>query len=256
MKKKGLWFIVLIIAVVLVVLNVLSARRATEIEPAPTQPQAVASPAPIELTVSSSTKTVQHADYGISFDFPVTNSEIVNQEISTFVNQTVSNFEKEVLEFGPNLIPDRQYTMYGSFKTYQGAGYTTFVFLVSVDTGGAHPNHTFSTQTFNQYGERVGLPTVLTQLFGEAGTLERIASLAQERLTQELGDSSTPEWIADGTAPAIENFQDFYIDTDTLVLLFEPYAVGPYALQSREVRLTREDVIGQVVATTTPPNVD
>lgn len=255
MSKKGLWVIVLVLAVVLVVLNVLGARRAEVEQVVPTEPEVV-SPTPLELTFASSTKTVQHADYGVSFDFPVTNSESVNQEINTFVDQTIASFEKEVLEFGPHLIPGRQYTMYGSFEQYQGSTYTTFVFLVSVDTGGAHPNHTFTTRIFDQYGKRVDITTVLTHLFGDDGTLERVATLAHESLTQQIGNSSSPEWIADGTAPIAENFQDFYVENETLVLLFEPYAVGPYALQSREVRLTREDVVEQTSATTTPSVVE
>lgn len=250
MKKKGLWLVVLVIAIVLVGLNVFATKRATEV---PTQPATMPSgePTPIELTVSSSTKTVQHADYGISFDFPVTNSNTVNQEVATFVDETIAGFEKEILDFGPDLLPERQYTMYGFFETYKGGPYTTFVFLVSVDTGGAHPNHTFTTRTFDQYGARVGLDAVLAYLFGEAGTIERIATIAQETITEELGESASSGWVQDGTAPIAENFQDFYVDGEMLVLLFEPYTIGPYAWQSRTVRITRDQVVEVVDVQTT-----
>jgi hypothetical protein len=225
--------------------------------PAVEAPAPEPAPTPIELTVASSTKTVQGGTYGISLDFPVTNSETVNQQVLAYIDETVHAFEVNVEEMGPSLFPDRQYTMFGTFETYAGNGYTTFVFLTSVDTGGAHPNHTYTTYTFDTYGKVVTLAEVLQTRYSGALTLDRLALIARAELETELGEDAAYGWIASGTEPTIENYQDFYLDGDDLVILFEPYAVGPYAWSSRLVRVT--PVLAQPAtvepATTTPATV-
>ncbi|MEY2641255.1 MAG: Peptidoglycan-N-acetylmuramic acid deacetylase PdaC [Candidatus Parcubacteria bacterium] len=238
MRRNKTWIVVLIIALILIGLNV---WVFVQPEPeAPVSPEEVPAATPIELTVASSTKTVQGGTYGISLDFPVTNSESVNQQVLAYIDETVQAFEANVEEMGPSLFPDRQYTMFGTFETHQGATYTTFVFLTSVDTGGAHPNHTYTTYTFDAYGNVVTLADVLQARYGGALTLDGLSQIARAQLETELGEDAAYGWIATGTEPTIENYQDFYLTGDDLVILFEPYAVGPYAWSARMVRVTPE----------------
>jgi hypothetical protein len=257
MKKKRVWIIALILVVVLILTNMLMQRAKdteTVVLPKDTTPEAI-----VPLTFASSTKTVANTEYEVSFDFPVTNNDRVNQTLNTFVDETIAAFEKDIDGFGPNPFPDRKYTMQSWFESRTHETYTSFVFLISVDTGGAHPNHLFSTFTFDERGEVVSLDKALQDVFGVSNGLDHVAELSREILWDELGESAEFGWIDDGTKPAPENFADFYLESDELVIMFEPYAIGPYAWSSRIVRLSREALTGVPVmsetASTTPETI-
>lgn len=252
-KHKGIWVVVGLLVFVFIAINIFSFFSKKEI---PTTEDTTATTTPnvlVEVTFASSTKTVQTKDYGIQFNFPVTNVDAINQEINLFVDTTISAFEEEVKGFGPLPVIDRQYTMYAWFQSYIEEHYTTFVFLVSVDTGGAHPNQFFYTKTFTPSGELVSVQSVVQALYGDTITLEQIAQVARDTLTAQLGERAAFGWIDDGLKPSPENFSDFYVEQNELVFLFEPYAIGPYAWGSLMVRIPRDAfTLPESGATSTP----
>jgi len=242
MKKKRIWLIVLILVIVFIFINVLK-QQPEEIVVQDVQEEQTA-PEPIALTFASSTKTIQAKTHGISFDFPVTNSDDVNNQINQFVENTITSFVKDIEDFGPSPVMERQYTMYSRFDPYVADDYTTFVFLISVDTGGAHPNHTFTTFTFDQFGEVKDLDAILSTKYEGKVSLEDVAVLAHDMLLEDLGENAKLGWIDDGTEVNPDNFKDFYLTDESLVLLFEPYAIGPYAWSSRTAEIQNDVLLG------------
>jgi hypothetical protein len=252
-KNKGIWVIVGCLILVFILLNTFSVFSKKDTASTDTATATTTTDTLIEVTFASSTKTVQTKEYGFQFDFPVTNVDAINTEINAFVDETVSAFEDEVKSFGPLPVVDRQYTMYGWFQPHIEGNYATFAFLVSVDTGGAHPNQLFYTKTFRPTGELVSVETVIKELYGDTVTLDQIAQVTSTILTAQLGDDAAFGWIEDGLKPAPENFADFYVEQNELVLLFEPYAIGPYAWGSVMVRIPRDAFIAPESSATSTP---
>lgn len=193
------------------------------------------------LTVATSSRTVAGDFYAIGFEFPVTNSDAINASVRSRVSTLIQDFEDEVNEFGPHPVAGRTYQMTASFEQHTAGQYVGFVFLVTVDTGGAHPNHYFETMVFDENEEQVYLQDVLEREFNGEEAITPIAVETQRQLNARFDDQAASGWIQDGASPQLENFSDFYVTkTDseqTITFLFEPYAIGPYVWSSQEVTI-------------------
>jgi hypothetical protein len=137
----------------------------------------------------------------------------------------------------------------GTYQTFESNRTVSFVFTVSEYTGGAHPNGFYHTFTFDT---QTGINLSLKSLFA-AGTdyLGQISKIARAQLPATIAErESLPvsqidtDMLNAGTAPTDDNFANFYLDGNNLVVLFEPYAVGPYVLGSMELDIPRTELTG------------
>lgn len=196
-----------------------------------------------QLTVASSSKQVLKETYEIQFDFPVTNNEQINTEIKKTVDNLIKTFEEEAISFSPHPSGfDRPYTLFGTFTSHLGSKYDTFVFLMSVDFGGAHPNHFYKTITFDKQNSVISIEDFVKREFGGLDAVNKISELVKKIISDKLAENANPEMIADGAGPEIENFKNFYIENEEVVFLFEPYAVAAYAYSSQEARVKISDI--------------
>jgi hypothetical protein len=195
------------------------------------------------LTVTDSKKQVIKEGYEIDFKFPVTGNKKIDSEIMKNVDQLVSTFETEAESFLIEpLMSDRKYSMIGNYESHLGLKYDTFVFLVSIDFGGAHPNHFYRTITFDKGGNVLSLQDVLNKELGTINVLDKISELTRKKITEKLGENTNIEMLKAGTRPDFENFKNFYIKENQLVFLFEPYAVAPYAYSTQEASIDFNDL--------------
>ncbi len=154
------------------------------------------------------------------------------KEDGNFANLTAEDVQIQ------GLGPDRKYALDMEYKTYQSPAYTSYLYTVYADTLGAHPNGYFLTFVFDKQGNEVSL----VQLFpNNPSWLEELSLTVSEdvvaQLKQRTGlDDITGSVFAEGLATKEENFQNFIIDGDTLVIEIPPYQVAAYALGSFEVK--------------------
>ncbi len=197
----------------------------------------------VMLTVASSSKQIVKENYNINFDFPFTNQEKIDSEISKIVDTSISTFEQEISNFNPAPTGiERPYTLSGTYKSYLGNKYDNFVFLISIDFGGAHPNHFYKTLTFDKNQNVVSIQNILDKELSGISTVDKISQLVIMQITKKLGVNANPEMIEAGAGPNIENFRNFYIEGDEIVFIFEPYAVAAYAYSSQEARIKFSDL--------------
>jgi hypothetical protein len=187
------------------------------------------------LNVVESKKQVVKNGYEIDFKFPVTGNKIIDSEIMKNVDQITNTFSEEAESFLiESIVEERKYSMIGSYESHLGPKYDTFVFLVSVDFGGAHPNHFYRTITFDKNAKVLTLQDVLNKEIGTSEVLDKISELTRRNISEKLGENTNIEMLNAGTKPDFENFKNFYVKDNQLVLLFEPYAVAPYAYSTQE----------------------
>jgi hypothetical protein len=172
--------------------------------------------------------------------------EHVRTAIESWLLGDIAEFKKNI--GAGALTPEQQAVIEGSAGTYSyDAKYQRFQsaddrlmsyeYDIYVDTGGAHPNTYFKTFVF----DRDGTMLKLADLFTPSSYLERLAATSTAQIMNDLGTrlkvDPTGALFADGLTPKEENFSNFVIDGDTLVLLFPPYQVAAYAAGPFEVRI-------------------
>jgi hypothetical protein len=177
---------------------------------------------------------------------PARVGEVVGEIITNFKEDTnVENVTEEdaVIQ---GLGADRKYALDISYKRYASDTTYSLVFTIYQDTLGAHPNTFYRTLTFSDQTE-----VELGDLFVSGSQyLERLSSLSYEKVVAELtkrtGTSPSDEMLDTvrmGTAPTPETLQFFFIENDTLHLLFPPYQVAAYAAGSFDIAIPQSELI-------------
>lgn len=136
-------------------------------------------------------------------------------------------------------LDQRKESLGAEYKMYTGNRTVSYVFAIYSDTLGAHPNTVYQTFTFDlQTGAQLGL----SDLFTDENYLNELSTIANQKLPAILADREQvdisevdTDYIAQGSAPKAEDYQDWYLSGNNLVIVFPPYQVGPYALGTIEM---------------------
>ncbi len=113
--------------------------------------------------------------------------------------------------------------------------------LTEFGEGMVHPYE--YTKVIN-YSVKDNKDFLLSDLFRkDSHYLEYLSSLAKQKIIDGYkADNSWDEYlmmfINGGTEPKEGNFRNFVIGNDYLLLIFDPYAVGPYGSGTREAKVT------------------
>jgi|CXWL01.1.fsa_nt_gi hypothetical protein len=220
-----------------------------------------APPEPIQQTEESQdTKLVDAGEYyDITATYPsrITLSDEdaglhAHAVIEAFIYKEVATFQEEngVLTFTSEDIEiqnldERKYELDISYVTYESDNTKSFVFVIYADTLGAHPNAYYRTFTFDR---ETGNAVTLKNLF-EDGYLETLSTITRDHLINDIASLQgvpTTEldttFIDAGTAPIEANFAWFFLQNDTLSLIFPPYQVGPWSLGTQTVNILTKDL--------------
>ncbi len=156
-----------------------------------------------------------------------------------FVQQEVARFKADG-NFG-NLSHDdiqmmgldqRKYTFDVTWQPYQGTHTASYVFQLTEDTGGAHPNTYYKTFTFDTAsGVKLGVGDIFQPNSNYLQLLSTRARADLPALINKVQEGAADaDTINVGTKPVADDFQNWYINGANLVLLFAPYQVGPYSI--------------------------
>lgn len=141
----------------------------------------------------------------------------------------------------------------GSFKityeTHQSPHTVSYVYTVYSDTLGAHPNTTYKTFTFDTTnGQNLSLAMLFdsgTDYLGWLSTYARAQLPAMIAAREQVDVSQVDmDMLNAGTTADAANFADFYLDGTSLVIIFPPYAVGPYVLGSSQLTIPLSSIPG------------
>ncbi len=171
----------------------------------------------------------------------------MGEVVNTFkANASVDTLTPEDIElFG--LGDTRKFALGAEYKRFDAPGYTSYAYLIYEDMLGAHPNVYFRTFVFDTEGNMVTLsqllgsnPQWLEELSLEASTqvVAEVKTRFAESLPQgEEGPDATGAIFDEGLAPVEDNFKNFVIDGEELVILIPPYQVAAYAAGMFEIRV-------------------
>ncbi len=162
------------------------------------------------------------------------------QDVADF-RQSTDGLDATVL---PSLADGHKLMFTAEYKAYTGADTASYFYTIYEDTGGAHPNAYFKTFVFDAQGTRLALADVLKN---NPNWLQELSLLVSNDVVKQYKeraqvDDTTGLIYDEGLAPKEENFQNWYLDGDTLVIEIPPYQVAAYVLGSFEVRIPLADI--------------
>lgn len=163
----------------------------------------------------------------IRVTYPRTEYSSLNQEMKTYIDSIL----KEFMEYGEAPIqPDFPYTLDSYYEKYASENYLSYVFFTSMYTGGAHPNNTIHTITYDKKKDKM---ITISDLVNKSPHLLEFLSEESRQILRKYPSFQTPYFIEDmlleGTSPTKENFRNFAFSKEGLILFFEQYQVAPYS---------------------------
>jgi len=198
----------------------------------------------------SGTSFVEHAEYydiAVNYASSTPLSGVKNTEavslMKQFASETIAQFKKEgnftnltekdieMMGFGDG----RKESLDIVYMTALSPRTVSYIFTTYANTLGAHPNTYFRTFTFNTSS---GAHLSLTDLFTpETDYLSKLSQISRMELPRVIGDLFDTDSINAGTEPNEENFRRFFLDNQSLVILFDPYQVAAYAAGPQTLRI-------------------
>lgn len=164
----------------------------------------------------------------VTYPLELAGTGIAEQTVDDFLEQTRTQF---IQSYAPDWsLPG--YANYWSMNvTYDLFQFSPDVRSVKLNlsdyTGGAHPNLTFQTFTFDLANQKV---LALADIFQDGvNPWPTLAPIVEQDVTNQLGEAADPQWIQQGTGENPDNYQNWALTPDSLVFFFPPYQVVAYA---------------------------
>jgi Protein of unknown function (DUF3298)/Deacetylase PdaC len=201
-----------------------------------------------QITSRQINESVKTKRLDLSAEYPEltggTNSAGFNQLVKSRVAKVLADFKKQMMALSAEdlkMLPQgvNNYMDIGYNVEYADNDLISVSFLEGNFTGGAHPNYSYFTIT---YDLKNGREVKLAELFKPgANYLEAVSAYATKDLQgRKVPDSDenmglAQDIFADGATPKAENYQNWNITKKGLMITFDPYQVGPYAAGSQTV---------------------
>lgn len=176
--------------------------------------------------------------YKIRIYYPYTAYEVLNHEISSFIQQYKNEFQANIQN--SNIPVSQFYTLDIRYDSYSYQNFISYVFFIFLDTGGAHPNTYIHTITFDKDSKKV---VTIESLMKKNSTILEILSkeslfqLQQSEKFQNEDLTNIHDMLIEGTRPIAKNFRNFAFSSDGLLIFFENYQVAPYVYGSFQVKI-------------------
>lgn len=196
-----------------------------------------------ESTLSLANPYVEKTDaYAIAANYPTTTmlhgsaNDSAVEAMQSFIIDAVSAFKQEAKEgasTSPSSSLEIKYLVASSART------VSYIFT-SYKNGSAPATASFRTFTFDtQTGDALSLADLFVP---GANYLVMLSQIARAKLPDVLGKYAARNAIAGGTAPEEKNFLSWFIDNNTLDILFAPGQVAPPAAGPQTLQIPIGDL--------------
>jgi hypothetical protein len=183
--------------------------------------------------------------YEIKYDLSGISDENVKTDIERYITTRISQFktdgnfqnlseaDKEFLGFNDGF----RYTLEFTFDTKDSGKIKTYLIKVASFTGGAHGN--LEILSFN-YDKNLEKRLSLNDVFRRPAPvyLQKLGEIGKEFLEEKYSDVAFYE----GLAPQPYNWATWYVSDDSLVFVFQPYQVVPWAYGTPELKIHKNQI--------------
>lgn len=209
------------------------------------------SPTPsVQIVSQSINQDSASMNYQIKAAYPkiegLTNAKAqdqINADLSNLANKLVADFDQQIDQSPPNpnlpaSLRNQPNTLNVTYQVAQASdNYVSVQFMISaMQVGMAHPYNYNQTYTYSLKQQKI---IALPDLFKpNSNYLATLSNLTAADLTKQLGGQANAAFlVSQGTAPEANNFKNFLVAPDALVIIFDPATVAPDAAGTLSVTL-------------------
>ncbi|MBO5138722.1 MAG: DUF3298 domain-containing protein [Bacilli bacterium] len=167
----------------------------------------------------------------IKIKYPRTDYIVLNE----YIKEKIENIIKEFMEYAKEA-PQKEivYSLYITYKSYIYQNYISYVFSISMYTGGAHPDNRILSVNYNVKHNKI---IKITDIYNN---LTKLSEISRKLLKNknEINSITLPlDMILEGTTPNDYNFRNYALTDNGVIIFFEPYQVAPYAAGTIEITI-------------------
>ena len=179
-----------------------------------------------------------------------------NQEIAALISGKVDGFKKESLDNWKARLdtlpagkpvpqnPEEPFTFIAWWQSAQlNNRYLSLAIKIYYFSGGAHGNEEIHAFNYDMLQKK---KIHINDFFDSPQeALKKISNISAQDIMGQLQsggwreDDNLKEMVTQGTAPIVENFQNYNFDSHSLIIYFQRYQVAPGAAGSLTVRISR-----------------
>jgi len=172
----------------------------------------------------------------------------INTVVSTYILKNVNEFKKEMVDWDTIRPADLDFTSSLEYlynvENLSNNIYSLYFIHFSYYAGAAHPNTFISSMNFNM---TTGDVISFEMLFrSDSDYLQYISDYCifdLKRQGREGDYGFDDEWLQKGTGPESKNFKVFNIIKKGLLITFNSYQVGPYAIGQQKVLIPYKEIL-------------
>ena len=194
----------------------------------------VASPC-YKSSIVKTKKIVQStATLDLNVEYPQIGQVKIDKNLTDFIGQTIK-------DFGPGEKSNHwKSSLWIRYKVSQYKDKTISVrFYIYQFTGGAHGSEIPNFRTYSlETGQRLSYNDIFKSDYQYLTTFWRNAepqAIAAYKTKGLSMDNDELAWIREGSAPKFDNYRNFYLDNQGLVIYFSQYQAAPYAFGTLEI---------------------
>ena len=162
----------------------------------------------------------------IRVTYPRSEYLTLNQEIKKYIDSILQEF----LAYGEATAqPGFPYTLDSYYEKYRNDNYLCYVFFTSMYTGGAHPNNTIHTITYDIQSKQI---VTIHNLISKNPNLLEILSKESRLILKKYPNfqsCSIVDMLMEGTEANTDNFKNFVFSKEGIIIFFEQYQIAPYS---------------------------
>ena len=202
----------------------------------------VVSTSTIKIDEAASSFSTSTKYYDFTYTVPPENqvvAKIIKENADKWLTETniksVTNDKQAENEFG--IFSDMKYEYDSKYEKKENSEYVTYLETIFTFTGGAHPNTVIVSHTFDKKDQSKQLS--LSDIYTDKvyGALSDYTRKTMPALLNKKGIkvAEMKDMFDTGTTPDKDNWGVFYFKNDSLVVIFNQYQIGPYAIGIHEI---------------------
>lgn len=231
-KRAGILAIVLVVTLVGATLFFNSEKKISFPLPGTEEPVVDTDATPKSFTeIKKETFSEDARHYVLEVEYPVTDNASVNAYIREFTDSVIENYKKDVTWAESVENPkDEHLSLTVTYESIATEKIKNYRFTIGTYTGGAHGLQATKVMRFTPDGRPVAVEGLFTDT---KSALQAIAPVVKRELAK--GDFANADWIAEGAAPDIANYQNIIVTNKGITVVFDPYSVAAYAAGMQEI---------------------
>lgn len=167
----------------------------------------------------------------LRISYPRSKYQVLRKEIEKYIHSNIDTFIKESTSTDQNL----PYSLYIYYDEYETKEYISYVFYNSLFTGDAHPNNTIYTINYDKMNHKI---IDINDLVRRNSNILNLFSNESRKIFQnkkEFKDPNMNQMLIEGTMPNENNFRNFVMTPNGILLFFEQYQIAPYYMGAFQV---------------------